>query len=78
MKPLMQEIYDSSDFFNKTAQVNPYSRKKYGNRKKVLDRGLLRPAVRQLARIWQTDYETAHRMVRESNADIHNKRQTAA
>ena len=29
----------------------------------LVDRGLVRPAVNQLAKIWQTDYETAHKMI---------------
>jgi hypothetical protein len=44
----------------------PEFRKKFGKRHYpdgLVDRGLVRPAVTQLARIWETDYETAHRII---------------
>ena len=44
--------------------------------KKLVDRGLTVPIVNILAKKWDTDYETAHKMIRENpSADIHNTRQ---
>lgn len=79
MKPLMREILDSAPHFNGTAEVKPDSRKR-GNRhyKQLVDRGLVVPAVLQLAKLWETDYETAHRMIKENNVDIHRKRKAVA
>lgn len=57
----------------------PEFRKKYGKRHytKLVDRGLVVPAVRQLAKAWDCDYETAHKIIRESPVDnIHSERQT--
>jgi len=31
----------------------------------LVDRGLVRPAVFQLAKMWGCDYETAHRIIKE-------------
>ena len=45
------------------------------NYEKLVDRGLTVPAVNILTKIWSTDYETAHRMIRESPSDhIYNTR----
>jgi len=49
------------------------------NYKKLVDRGLTVPFVRILAKEWDTDYETAHRMIREKPLDnIYDTGQTTA
>lgn len=61
---MMPEIFDTAPYFNGTVEVKPLNRKRYGENKKVMDRGLLIFGVKNLARIWNTDYETAHQMIR--------------